>query len=166
VYKYSTDDTLTSGTPVSYSGFIDLTNKVGYFDNPSGMCIDKNDYVFVADTNNHSIQVISPIGKLCYTVLGTGTSGNSIGDYTKATFNLPSLLAIDSNSVLYVVNAAASYIRTITISTIPNTNLPFINNTSVTHNGTYPVTSSSPTGVPTYNNNLAGTSFVETLDFT
>ena len=165
VYKYATDTTFTTATPISYQKYLKADNTEGFFKNPYGLCVDENDYVFVADTDNHSIRVISPTGTV-NTVLGTGFQGNVNGDITAATFDFPSVLALDSTSKLYVVNGQKSYLRTITISSVPNTNLPFISNIATTHIGTYPLTSSYSTGVQTYNNNLVGTSFLEICDFT
>lgn len=48
------------------------------FRHPEGVAVDQDGYVYVADTGNHAIRMISPSGKV-RTIAGTGSPGNKDG---------------------------------------------------------------------------------------
>ena len=85
------DDPWNSGTDNSH------------FDDPRGIAFDNAGRVFVADGNNHRVQIFAVNGgTLTYqaTIGVTGQAGND-----NAHFNRPAEIAIDSNGWLYVADA-------------------------------------------------------------
>lgn len=83
------------------------------FRHPEGVAVDREGYVYVADTGNHAIRAISPSGNVI-TLAGTGAAGSKDGFATDAQFSSPSSIAVwydwqwwpyedpdDPDSVLY-----------------------------------------------------------------
>jgi len=152
IYKYS------GGTITTFNGF----------NNPIGLVLDNNNFLYVADTDNHMIKVVSPTGTVS-TVLGTGTTGTTdlIGS-TPATFASPNSLVIDSDSNIFVGENAAS-LRKITVTYTPvfnNINLPFIGPYTSSSPVTFGTNTSSNNGIQIFGNNFVGASYAEVLDFT
>ncbi|WP_171056370.1 stalk domain-containing protein [Paenibacillus sinopodophylli] len=82
------------------------------FNAPSGIAIDEKDHVFVADSLNNVIRVISPEG-VTTTFAGVAgeTGGYKDGDVTEAKFNEPMGLAFDEKGGLYVADSGNHLIR-------------------------------------------------------
>ena|GEM_PF-764697 len=97
-----------SGVP----GFIDGAGSSARFNLPQGLAIDNSGNVYVADTENHRIRLISPAGRVS-TVAGTGTSGNTDGNAAVAKFSSPVGLALDDQDNLYVADSGNHKIRMI-----------------------------------------------------
>ncbi|MBI2501798.1 MAG: tandem-95 repeat protein [Candidatus Latescibacteria bacterium] len=70
---------------------------------PAGLCMDASGNLYVADTGNHKIRRISPVG-LITTVAGTGSPGFSgDGDLpTNAQLSFPKSVAVDSAGAIYI----------------------------------------------------------------
>jgi sugar lactone lactonase YvrE/thiol-disulfide isomerase/thioredoxin len=114
-----------AGNPGSADGMVDLAQ----FNYPSGVAVDSSNNLYVADSENHTIRMISvvgliasPLGTPGSTVVSTlaGTAGNSGGaDGTggSARFNSPSAVAVDSSGTLYVADTDNFTIRTVVPST-------------------------------------------------
>jgi sugar lactone lactonase YvrE len=95
------------------------------FDKPSGITVDKNDNLFVADVGNNTIRKITPSG-LVTTVVGQAgqpaLSGNpdGIGTQARLLFCFEEIgcpapgMAVDSSGTLYFVEAGRSVIRKVT----------------------------------------------------
>ncbi len=66
---------------------------------PYAVKLDSSDNVYIADTNNHRIRVVSAATGLISTIAGTGTASYSgdNGPATSATLNYPYDIAIDSS---------------------------------------------------------------------
>lgn len=92
-----------AGTPET------ATRKLGFGDihylhNPTGVAVDKNGNVLVADSNNYVIRKIAPDGTVT-TVAGLpGTAGAADGDAKSARFVAPSDVALDGKGNLYVAD--------------------------------------------------------------
>lgn len=82
------------------------------FNNPSGIAIDNNGNLFVADKNNHLIRKILPDGTVT-TFAGIRTQGFSDGKPGR--FNNPSSITIDASGNLYVTDEGNHSIRKITL---------------------------------------------------
>ena len=79
------------------SGDVDGDISVATFNEPWGLCIDKNGDVLVADTRNNKIRKISQSGVVT-TVAGSGSFGTSDGTGTNATFGNPTGIEVDASN--------------------------------------------------------------------
>lgn len=100
-------------------GYADGTGSAARFDHPSGIAIDRNSVLYVADTNNSVIRKITLAGVVT-TVAGipgvTGSSNNTTG--TLATFNHPLGIATDGVDNVYVADTGNSLIRKVAVQTL------------------------------------------------
>jgi len=80
-----------------------------------GMVYDGSRNLYVADSANHAIRKVTPVGVVT-TYAGTGSPGSNNANGTSASFYYPSWLAIDSNSNIYVADTTNSLIRKIDTS--------------------------------------------------
>ena len=95
-------------------GSADGSGSAAQFYNPQGITVDPAGNIFVADTFNHTIRKISPLGMVT-TLAGTvGVPGNIDGAASAATFTYPSCIAIDPAGNLVVADTGNSTIRKIT----------------------------------------------------
>jgi len=89
-----------------------------YLDTPTGVAIDTNGNIFIADSHNHRVREVTS-GTIT-TIAGTGVAGFS-GDGAAATaaqLALPSAVAIDSTGNVYIADTNNHRIRKITGTTI------------------------------------------------
>jgi sugar lactone lactonase YvrE len=100
------------------AGFANGTSSVAKFWNPSGVAVDSNGNVYVADTSNHLIRKITTSGVVS-TFAGTGSSGYADG--TIAQFNTPLGLAVDTNGNVYVADQQNYRVRKITPAGVVST---------------------------------------------
>ena len=74
----------------------DGSNSVALFNSPSGVTVDGAGNVYVADSGNHTLRKILPVGRVA-TVAGlAGSSGSADGTGGGAQFNQPRKAAADS----------------------------------------------------------------------
>jgi sugar lactone lactonase YvrE len=87
------------------------------FNAPRGVAIHQaTGIVYVADTDNHTIRAISPMGQVT-TLAGTaGSRGSADGNGAAARFRFPNDLACDAAGSLYVADRVNNTIRKITPS--------------------------------------------------
>jgi sugar lactone lactonase YvrE len=96
------------------SGSADGTGSAARFNRPSDLAVDSAGNVYVTDTNNHTIRMITPAG-IVSTVAGlAGSSGSVDGTGTAARFNYPTGIAVDGSGNLYVADTNNHSIRKIT----------------------------------------------------
>ncbi len=126
-YLYVTDtgnDTIrsvsTSGVVTTIAGSpgqLGTTNAVGSlarFSSPLGIAVDATGLLYVADSGNHEIRLITTTGSVT-TFVGFATVwGSADGTGTNAMFNGPVGLAFDSSANLFVSDSANHTIRKIT----------------------------------------------------
>lgn len=82
---------------------------------PQGLALALDGTLYIADTNNHRIRVVSPDG-IIRTLAGNGSAG-SIGDgglARDAQFNAPTRLVLDQGGTLYIADTNNHRIRMIT----------------------------------------------------
>lgn len=99
-----------SGEPVGSYG--DGAIDVAMYQSPGGLAMDAEGQIYVADTNNHSIRVISKDGTV-KTLAGSWRPGNSDGIGEEASFYYPSDVALDSKGNVYVADTLNHLIRKI-----------------------------------------------------
>ncbi|MDP9192749.1 MAG: hypothetical protein M3P06_13695 [Acidobacteriota bacterium] len=107
-----------ASTLAGYPGFFGFVNNTGAaarFRNPRGIATDGSGNLYVADTGNHSIRMITSGGAVT-TLAGTGTFGSANGTGTAASFSSPNGIVYESNSnALYVADAGNGVVRRITL---------------------------------------------------
>lgn len=97
-----------------YANNADGSGTNAQFDAPQGIAVDKAGNVYVADTLNHTIRVITPSGTVS-TLAGTAnTYGSTDGTNASAQFNQPKGLALDSATNIYVTDSMNDTVRKIT----------------------------------------------------
>lgn len=97
------------------SGFADGNGNTAQFAHPSGIAMDAQGNLYVADDYNHRIRKITSAGVVS-TIAGNGTPGFSDGNGSAAKFNYPINIAIDALENIYVTDYGNHRIRRITLS--------------------------------------------------
>ncbi|WP_271009164.1 NHL repeat-containing protein [Paucibacter sp. B51] len=101
-------DSLSGGV----EGFRDGPLAEAAFHTPSGLAVDAQGNLFVADTGNHAIRKISPQGQVS-TVAGNGQPGFRDGPAEQARFNGPLGVAVGRDGSVYVADSYNDRIRVI-----------------------------------------------------
>lgn len=102
-----------AGTPL-VSGTNNGAGSVAKFFTPSGVTLDLNTNVYVADTQNHTIRKITPAGDVS-TLAGLPTTpGTNNGTGSAARFYNPFSVAADTNGNVYVADTYSYTIRRVT----------------------------------------------------
>jgi sugar lactone lactonase YvrE len=84
------------------------------FDNPTGIAVDADGNVYVADSENEVIRKISISGKSTILAGSIGEPGSRDGLKSSASFYLPWGIAVDSSGNVYVSDSYNNMIRKIT----------------------------------------------------
>lgn len=107
--------TTLAGTAGS-SGAVDATGAAARFSSPFGVAVSGTGTVYVADTGNDTIRMITPAGVVS-TLAGTaGSVGAVDGTGAAARFHYPNGVAVDGSGNVYVADTMNSTIRKITPS--------------------------------------------------
>jgi uncharacterized protein (TIGR03437 family) len=102
-------------------------------DNPSGVAVDPNGDVLIADTSNNVVRIVVPTG-IISTFAGNHASGTSTGDGGPAidgVISAPTAIASDSAGNIYVTDSANNLVRKINAvqqCTTPTTGTPVCGN--------------------------------------
>jgi sugar lactone lactonase YvrE len=97
---------------VDLEGFVDGDGPEARFNSPSGIAVDADDQVIVADTLNHVVRQISKLGHVTLIAGQPLRPGGDDGDAkSTASFNRPSDIAIDKNGLIYIADALNHTIR-------------------------------------------------------
>lgn len=102
------------------AGYLDGTGTAAQFNFPSGVTVDASGSVYVADSNNNRIRVITTAG-VVFTLAGSGAFGFADGIGTGAQFNGPGGVAVDSSGNVYVADQTNHRIRKITTAGVVST---------------------------------------------
>ncbi len=129
------------------SGNTDGTGTAAFFNNPRSVVVDSAGNLYVADTNNNAIRMVTSAGVVKLFVGQAGTYGYTDGVGTAARFSFPNSLALDSAGNLYVADELNHVIRKVT-STGTVSTFAGLAGTSGSVDGTGSAARfSSPTGV-------------------
>ena len=109
-----TPDGIVSDFAGSKEGYADGVAEVAAFNTPSGLAIDAEGNIYVADTGNNVIRKISAQGKVS-TLAGNGKAGYLDGDASEAQFNGPIGVAVDKTGKVYVADTYNDRIRVIAL---------------------------------------------------
>jgi len=90
----------------------DGERNLSFFWSPSGMDVDANGNVYVADRDNHAIRKIATDGKVT-TIAGNGVLGFKNGRGAEAAFYAPSDVAVAEDGTVYVADTLNHAIRRI-----------------------------------------------------
>jgi hypothetical protein len=123
---------------------------------PYGVAVDKNDNVFIADTQNGLIREVSATSGDIYTIAGSyvtvspgnfealfGYSGDT-GPATAATLDSPSSIAPDNSGNLYIADTYDAVIRKVTNAAVLPNEAPVIAFAAGATSGSTDVTITSP----------------------
>ncbi|MNX87247.1 Serine/threonine-protein kinase PknD [compost metagenome] len=142
------------------SGFADdgFSGLNARFDSPGGIAVDNSGNLYVADTGNHRIRMLTKSGAdwTVSTIAGNGFPDWADGTGTGTGFNSPKGIAVDNSGNLYVADTGNHAIRKLTksganwlVNTLAGNSMPgFVNATGPS------AKFNSPSGVVFYNGNL------------
>jgi sugar lactone lactonase YvrE len=108
-----TPDGAVSTLAGSMYGFADGTGVGAFFRNPYGVAVDAGGNVVVADSENHRIRRVSPVGAVT-TLAGSGSAVFADGVGAAASFNNPYGLAVDAFGNVLVADLGNQRIRKVT----------------------------------------------------
>lgn len=111
----------------SDEGFADGNALQAKFNTPSGIAIDEDDNLIIADTSNHRIRKLDKKGQVT-TIAGSGIAGYRDGAAAEAMFDAPVGVAIDEQGNLFVADTYNDRIRKIdkdgTVTTVAGSGVP------------------------------------------
>lgn len=120
--SYSTAATLTVNLGTGFSTFAGFAPFAGSadgvgtssrFNSPAGMATNFGGNLYIADTGNHTIRVVSPAGVVTTLAGLAGVSGSTDGVGNQARFNSPQGIAVDFIGNVYVADTFNNTIRRI-----------------------------------------------------
>jgi sugar lactone lactonase YvrE len=124
IRKIDAQGDVTTFAGQAIAGLADGMGGIAKFSAPYGLVFDKQDNLYVADSDNHVIRKIDPQGNVV-TFAGTGSRGYQDGPSATARFDTPYGLAFDGTGNLYVADYGNHRIRKIdpqgVISTVAGT---------------------------------------------
>ncbi|MEB3328759.1 MAG: hypothetical protein VKQ33_05965 [Candidatus Sericytochromatia bacterium] len=94
-------------------GWLDGAGRDAQLNGPRGLAVAADGTIFVADTDNHRLRVITPEGGVS-TLAGTGSAALLDGEASAAAFNEPVSLVMEASGTLLVLDRGNKAIRRVT----------------------------------------------------
>ena len=104
-----------------YTGSTDGTGTAARLNAEEGVALDSAGNIYVADSGNNTIRMITPAGVVSTLAGMAGTAGTSDGTGTAAQFIIPTGIAVDNSGSVYVADAVNNTIRKITAGGVVTT---------------------------------------------
>ena len=117
---YETNVTVTTLAGTGTAGLVNGVATAARFQGPEGIACDGSGNVYVADTTNNVIRLISAAG-IVTTFAGNGTAGFADGPAATAQFNSPVRVAVTSSGDVFVADYLNHRIRKITQAGVVST---------------------------------------------
>ena len=114
IRKITPDGLVTTVAGNRFPGYLDGTGEFALFVYPTGIAINRDGNIYIADRGSHTIRKITPDGTVT-TLAGTGEAGYQDGQGTEAKLHDPITLALDSKGNLFIADAGNHSIRKITL---------------------------------------------------
>ncbi len=112
IRKIAADGEVTTIAGNGTAGFANGTGAAAQFRNPSGLEIDKDGNLLIADRLNHRVRKVTQAGVVT-TLAGDGTSGYLDGDAAAARFADPYGITVDANGNIYIADLNNHKVRKI-----------------------------------------------------
>ena len=112
IRKITPDGVVTTLAGSENTGSSDGTGSVAQFNSPTGVAVDGNGNVYVADSGNNRIRKITPDGVV--TTLAGPVTASIDGKGSSARFNNPWGIAVDWNGNGYVADTDSNIVRKVT----------------------------------------------------
>jgi hypothetical protein len=112
--------TTLAGNP-GQPGSTDGTGSAALFNYPSGVAVDGAGNVYVADSGNSTIRMVTSNGVVTTPAGNAGQSGSTDGTGSAALFNYPFGVAVDGAGNVYVADSGNSTIRMVTSNGVVTT---------------------------------------------
>jgi len=117
-------------------GYADGPARTAQFNGPIGVAVDARNNIYVADSYNDRIRMITPAGQVS-TVAGKGTPGYADSDRNNALFDTPSGIVVANDNSLIVADTGNDRLRRISpdgnVTTLPATDLSSPIGLTITH---------------------------------
>ncbi|PYS95419.1 MAG: hypothetical protein DMF65_14185, partial [Acidobacteria bacterium] len=142
IRRVTPDGSVTTVAGDGTAGFRDGPASQAQFDSPVGVAVDEDGSVYVADTYNDRVRVLTKDGKV-KTIAGMGRPGYSDGDAGTALFDTPCAVVAGGAGEVFVADTGNNRLRKITKNGQVST-LNLVAPTNVTPNSAAPNDNATP----------------------
>lgn len=119
IRKIAKDGTVTTLAGTNSRAFADGTGEEAKFADPSGIALDKDENILVADRRNHKLRKVTPTGVVT-TVVGT-TAGFVDGTLLESKLSSPFGVTVGKDGAIYIVEIGNHAVRMINSDNIMST---------------------------------------------